>query len=1407
MLLESSRKAGQVAAAILSSPQLQPRKPTTTTTRTSTTSASSWTHTATTLFHPSSSSSSSIHTEPPPSHTPRSKPPLTTTDATTTIATPTDHSLLNRLERISNRHPTTTTTATTTRALLHTHDDDDKVEEEENENDTGATTTGQELLSSRTTTKTGGGVLGDPLEEQSTHTATHPSSIVSAPAKVALKSTAATTTTTTTTASSQPTLPPSSLRKQPRFAVTPGKEPTTASRILHDNNHSPPKDDQEDNNDAPVRATTTQGTSTTKTPRFAVSTSSGASPTQPPSSSSSNPKNPKQQGQEDEEGRALSYDETNNNNTSNIKVTTVDQVEPIVEQVHVDAACLENQAVVRLQPYHIHNHYYTQQQQQRQQDQDELQDPELYNDLVHTGGMVGTPSVIPTPIVLRSVSWSVPVLCYGAYVKLEYHPEPTADDATTTLSSTSFFADPSPPTMAIGVVEATHQVCLMTTTRGRGGSSSGSLESLGGGGKKTTKRSNSNSRKDQEWKLLWQVFRGDSTAHVMEVGSSVAKPQRTASVASNIRTPTCPIHSGDPIVLRHVATGGLLSFYSGEWRILTDSYQQEEEPPLPLSQQHMNTSNKVLMHPHQAMANHDKVPLNRLRDHNYIVPSMNEVFAFVLDSVPWTTAWLQGGPLACRKFLVKSYWRFPGRHAGNEQDMKRKDSSDPSEILVGVNQLCMEEQESIWGQECILLDELLGSFLGLEGTYLKTKVHDSTDSSIRGQRTKFVLDGGVEVAFDRGLRSMVDGLLPLANHFVLVEEFIAKRLYRFEYGTVMQALCACLDGMVQDYSSFITTMENNYRQSGFMSLRELQVQTQSWMETFGILEKVVFVAAKRKGGALINGLRKLLIHHYQGNELAERTLRTLLDEASKPFMAMLQKWLANGILDDPYHEFMVQYSPDAEWDGRYTMDQPNTLQHFFPTPVEAERVLSAGRYWNAVRACLDDETTLTTPTLNTQDAAFSLKYHVNGAQVASYIQSLYTSASQALVRLLLEECDLMGALQLLKRYFLLDQGDFFLNFLDVAEEELSRDPSKLRQSRIQHLLQVSVPIARNRMILEETKRISPLQQRLRLSQADLACRFAPDSLVDEMDRIHNDEPSTTPHRLVYAAAGQDHPTRTGVDLFLLELTQVPFPLSLILSESNLTNYRMLFRHLFFAKHVERKLVMVWQDHLSMKEFTSVRGPMGSTYLLRQRMLHCVQNLIYYMMFEVIEPNWLEMMGKISSASSIDKTVDEIMDDHCEFLDHTLEACLLTNRDFVLAFTRVMQTCLLFAKQMETFIEKVRLHQDRHQVALENLNRIQQNLHARGSGLEGSSVAGGEQRAERQRRVSVQTRRVEREVASPEFRRMIVHYETTFTKHLRTFMGVLIKSDDKYHTQKVNLCIRLDYNGYVTSSMGLLRRSR
>jgi gamma-tubulin complex component 2 len=153
----------------------------------------------------------------------------------------------------------------------------------------------------------------------------------------------------------------------------------------------------------------------------------------------------------------------------------------------------------------------------------------------------------------------------------------------------------------------------------------------------------------------------------------------------------------------------------------------------------------------------------------------------------------------------------------------------------------------------------------------------------------------------------------------------------------------------------------------------------------------------------------------------------------------------------------------------------------------------------------------------------------------------------------------------------------------------------------------------------------------------------------------------------------------------------------------------MFRHLFFAKHVERRLVGTWLDHQMIKEYSSLRKDMGKTYCLRQRMLHFMQNFVYYMMFEVIEPNFLSMEsqllgretkgdGKYSFANtkndtSKQQTVDDVLRIHNDFVRRALKECLLTNWDLIRTLTKLMTTCLLFSDQMKLLMEATKIDEE------------------------------------------------------------------------------------------------------------------
>ena len=96
----------------------------------------------------------------------------------------------------------------------------------------------------------------------------------------------------------------------------------------------------------------------------------------------------------------------------------------------------------------------------------------------------------------------------------------------------------------------------------------------------------------------------------------------------------------------------------------------------------------------------------------------------------------------------------------------------------------------------------------------------------------------------------------------------------------------------------------------------------------------------------------------------------------------------------------------------------------------------------------------------------------------------------------------------------------------------------------------------------------------------------------------------------------------GVEALTLDYN-VQWPVSLVLSRRAITKYQLISRLLFFSKHVELRVSSCWIDHQSTREL-NVRGALGKAFCLRHRMLHFMQNFVYYAGLEVIAPRSHEM---------------------------------------------------------------------------------------------------------------------------------------------------------------------------------------
>lgn len=403
---------------------------------------------------------------------------------------------------------------------------------------------------------------------------------------------------------------------------------------------------------------------------------------------------------------------------------------------------------------------------------------------------------------------------------------------------------------------------------------------------------------------------------------------------------------------------------------------------------------------------------------------------------------------------------------------------------------------------------------------------------------------------------------------------------------------------------------------------------------------------------------------------------------------MLQTWIHNGLIDDPYGEFMVQENKDIVhhessleqeyndkfWSRRYVLQRNNTPILF---QSSSEMILNTGKYLNAIReSALDISEDLnldmSTSVLRIDKQLLmnnhkNLEYTINEKNLEETLEEAYKYASEILLDLILNKYHLVERFQTLKHYFLIDKGDYILQFMDAAEDELTKLAHEIDENKIQSLLDVSLAITSDDTYKDDV--------RIKMFHYDL---------ISMLERVINIDQSSHPHESMEVRL-------TGLESFSLDY-DVKWPISLVINRNCLTRYQMLFRFLFYIKYIERLLCNVWRAHKnggrrrrnrSRRERKSLANkPNGAAYL-RHKMLHFVQNLLYYMSFEVIESHWQTFQNNLKKVTNI----DELLKFHLLYLDNCLRDCMLTSVHLLRHIHKIMATCVMFANAMDNVDEE------------------------------------------------------------------------------------------------------------------------
>ncbi|CAN1769618.1 Gamma-tubulin complex component 2 [Linum perenne] len=490
--------------------------------------------------------------------------------------------------------------------------------------------------------------------------------------------------------------------------------------------------------------------------------------------------------------------------------------------------------------------------------------------------------------------------------------------------------------------------------------------------------------------------------------------------------------------------------------------------------------------------------------------------------------------------------------------------------------------------------------------------------------------------------------------------YISIKRVRGKEDDIVFQVDASMDWALQDYQAMVAQLEHQFR-LGRLSIQGLWFYSQPLMASMQALSTVVQKASANNfvGSAVLNLLQS------QAKAMAgDNAVRSLLEKmtecASNAYLGILERWVYEGVIEDPYVEFFIAENKslhkesltqdyDAKyWRKRYSLKEgiPSFLANI------SGIILTTGKYLNVMREC--GHNVQVPASENSKLTSFGSDHHY-----LECVKAAYEFAGNELLNLIKERYDLTGKLRSIKHYLLLDQGDFLVHFMDIAREELSKNLDEISVEKLQSLLDLALRTT--------AAAADPCHE-------DLTCCVEKSTLRKRLGSLNDVAASVADDDLEEAT------TITGLETFSLSY-KVQWPLSIVISKRALSKYQLIFQFLFHCKHVDRQLSGAWQLHQGVRALKIQGTAISRSSLLCRSMLKFIHSLLHYLTFEVLEPNWHVMYNRLQTARSI----DEVIQHHEFFLDKCLRECLLLSPVLLKKVDRLKSLCLQYAAATQWLI--------------------------------------------------------------------------------------------------------------------------
>lgn len=481
-------------------------------------------------------------------------------------------------------------------------------------------------------------------------------------------------------------------------------------------------------------------------------------------------------------------------------------------------------------------------------------------------------------------------------------------------------------------------------------------------------------------------------------------------------------------------------------------------------------------------------------------------------------------------------------------------------------------------------------------------------------------------------------LLHTLSEPCLLYRSLAEFVLEKDGGLINQSLRAAISDELRSYLTLIATLEGEIRRAltanekgetpqnirlAGVTLKRCVVWTRDATLGLRLMSLIVQASKEKRGGQIISFVHGLCTSH--GDLFVGAFAERLVGIVARPFYEMLRRWIYDGELVDPYHEFFVtEPSPGSRsdvdprrfatsiWEDKYKLD-PTMV----PTTVSAEfakKVFLIGKSLNFIRHnCGDSDWVVEYSRSNSKPLDYA-----NTASLSSTIDTAFATTMTRLTHLMSSKFGLFTHLTAIKKYLLLSQGDF----IELLMESLAPNLDRPANSQYRHTL------------------TSQLEHAIRHSNA----QYDDPEVLRRLDA-----------RMLELSSGE-----IGWDCFTLEY-KISAPCDVVITQWANTQYLKVFNLLWRIKRVEFSLNTTWRRCMtgSRGVLASVDDKLGNDWKRARcvvaEMVHFVNQLQYYILFEVVESSWETLQEAINKPNA---ALDDLIEAHTKYINSITHKGLL-----------------------------------------------------------------------------------------------------------------------------------------------------